>query len=54
MTKHWYLYLIIAVVAYLLSLVCEKLNILKSKPLRLFIVLFVTCFLCLVIYKLIV
>jgi hypothetical protein len=54
MAEHWYVYLTIAVVAYLLSLVCEKFNIIKSKPLRFFTVLFVAYFLCWIIYDLIV
>lgn len=54
MTEHWYVYLIVEVVAYLLSLVCEKSNILESKPLRFFTVLFVAYFLCWIIYDLIV
>lgn len=54
MTEYWYGYLIIAVVAYLLLLVCNKFNIIKSKPLRYFIVIFVASALCLVIYDLII
>lgn len=54
MSERWYVYLIIAVIAYLLSLVCEKFNIIKSKPLRFFTVLFVAYFLCWIIYDLIV
>ena len=54
MNERWYVYLIIAVVAYLLSLVCEKFNIIKSKPLRYVIVIIVASALCWVIYDLIV
>lgn len=54
MTEHWYVYLIIVVVAYLLSLVCERFSIIKSKPIRFFTVFFVAYFLCWLIYDLIV
>lgn len=54
MTEYWYGYLIIAVVAYLLLLVCNKFNIIKSKPLRYFMVIFVTSALCWIIYDLII
>ncbi len=52
MLNNLYIYIIIGVVAYLLSLVCEKFNIIKSKPLRIFIVLLVASALCWVIYDL--
>ena len=50
MAEHWYVYLIIAMVAYLLLLMCDKFNIIKSKPLRYFIVIFVASILCWVAY----
>ncbi len=54
MLNNWFLYIIIGVVSYLLSLVCEKFKIIKSKPLRYFIVIFVASVLCWGIYDLIV
>lgn len=54
MINHWYVYLIIAVVAGLLLLVCDKYNIIKSKPLRYFIVIFISSIICWCIYDLIV
>lgn len=52
MFKHWYIYIIIAVVAELLLLVCDKFKIIKSKHLRIFIVIFVSSLICWVIYDL--
>ncbi len=54
MLKHWYVYIIIAVVAELLLLVCDKYKIIKSKPLRYFIVIFVSAFICFGAFDLIV
>ncbi len=54
MLKHWYLYIIIAVVAELLLLVCDKYKIIKSKTLRYFIVIFVSGFICFGVFDLIV
>lgn len=54
MVKHWYVYLIIAVVAWLLLVLCDKYNFIKSKPLRYFIVIFVSSIICWGIYDLIV
>lgn len=53
MIAHWYVYLTIAVVSVFLSWICDKFRIIKSKPLRNFIVIFVTVFLCWVIYDVI-
>lgn len=46
MAEHWYVYLIMAVVAELLLLVCDKFNIIKSKPLRIFVVILVASLAC--------
>lgn len=54
MLKHWYVYIIIAVVAEILLLVCDKYKIIKSKPLRYFIVIFVSAFICFGAFDLIV
>ncbi len=54
MLNNWNIYITFGVVAYLLSLVCEKFNIIKSKPLRIFTVIFVASALCWVIYNLVV
>lgn len=50
MLKHWYVYIIIAVVAELLMLVCDRFKIIKSKSLRTFIVVFVASLLCWCVY----
>ena len=44
--KHWYVYVIIAIVAELLYSVCGKYKIIKSKPLRTFIVIFASSIIC--------
>ncbi len=41
MYKNWYVYILIAVVAWLLMLLCDKFKIIKSKPLRIFVVIFI-------------
>lgn len=46
MLNHWYVYIIIAVVAGLLLMVCDKFRVIKSKPLRFFIVIFVSSAIC--------
>ncbi len=53
MIAHWYVYLTIAVVSVFLSWICDKFRIIKSKPLRNFIVIFVTVFICWIIYDVI-
>lgn len=53
MLKHWYVYIVIAIVAELLLWVCDRYRIIKSKPLRYFIVIFVSCLICFTIYDLI-
>ncbi len=50
MLKHWYVYLVIAAIAELLLLVCNKYEIIKSKTLRTFIVIAVSTFISWCIY----
>ena len=52
MREHWYVYLIIAVVAAILLWVFDKFGIIKSKPLRYFIVIFIASIVCWVVYDL--
>lgn len=52
MREHWYVYLIIAVVATLLLWVFDKFGIIKSKPLRYFIVILIASIVCWVVYDL--
>lgn len=53
MLKHWYVYIVIAIVAELLLWVCDRYRIIKPKPLRYFIIIFVSCLICFAIYDLI-
>lgn len=53
MREHWYVYIAIAGVVAVLNLVCDKFQIIKSKPLRVFIVAFVSAIICWVIFDLI-
>lgn len=50
MTSHWYVYIIIGTVAAFFLWVCDKFRIIKSKPLRYFIVIFVSSIVCWMIY----
>lgn len=52
MAEHWYVYIIIAAVSYLLYWVCDKLNIIKSKPLRVIVVILVASIIIWFIYDL--
>lgn len=52
MREHWYVYLIIAVVAALLLWVFDKFGIIKSKPLRYFIVILIASIVCWIVYDL--
>lgn len=52
MDEHWYVYIIIAAVSYLLYWVCDKLNIIKSKPLRVIVVILVASIIIWFIYDL--
>ena len=54
MYKNWYVYILIAVVAWLLMLLCDKFKIIKSKPLRIFVVIFIASIICWGCYDLIV
>lgn len=40
MIAHWYVYVTIAVICVLLSLICDKFNIIKSKGLRTVLIIF--------------
>lgn len=42
MIAHWYVYVTIAVIGVILSLICDKLNIIKSKGLRTVLIIFVS------------
>lgn len=53
MREHWYVYLIIAVVAALLLWGFDKFGIIKSKPLRYFIVILIASIVCWVVYDLV-
>ncbi len=53
MIAHWYVYLTIAIVSAFLQWICDKFKIIKSKPLRFFVVIFVSVFICWVIYDII-
>lgn len=53
MIAHWYVYLTLAIVSAFLLWICDKFQIIKSKPLRYFIVIFVSVLLCWGIYDLI-
>lgn len=50
MFERWYIYIVIAVVSAILYWICDKLQILKSKPLRVFVVILVASLLCWLIY----
>lgn len=52
MVEHWIVYIIIAAVAVFLYWVCDKLQILKSKPLRVFAVILISSVICWVVYDL--
>lgn len=52
MAEHWYIYIIIAAVSYLLYLACDKLHIIKSKPLRVIMVIFIASIITWFIYDL--
>lgn len=52
MREHWYVYLIIAVVAALLLWIFDKFGIIKSKPLRYFIVILIASIVCWGVYDL--
>lgn len=53
MIAHWYVYLTIAIVSAVLAWVCDKYEIIKLQPLRFFLVIFVSVFICWGIYDII-
>lgn len=53
MIAHWYVYLTIAIISAFLFWICDKFQIIKSKPLRNFIVMFISVFICWGIYDII-
>lgn len=53
MIAHWYVYLTLAIVSAFLQWICDKFQIIKSKLLRFFFVIFVSVFICWVIYDII-
>lgn len=52
MSGHWYIYIMIAAVAFLLYWVCDKLHIIKSKTLRIFVVILISSVISWVVYDL--
>ena len=54
MAEKWIVYLMIAAVATLLYLVCDKLQILKSRPLRIFVVLLISSVICWIVCDLLI
>lgn len=54
MIKHWYVYIIIAIVAEIMLLICDRYKIIKSKTLRYFTVIFVASIICWIVYDLII
>ena len=53
MIAHWYVYLTIAIVTVVLQWICDRFQIIKSKPLRTLIVIFVSVFICWIVYDII-
>lgn len=54
MSERWCVYIVMAAVAAVLYFVCDKLRILKSRPLRVLIVIFVSSVLCWGVFDLII
>jgi len=52
MSEHWYIYITIAAVAYLLSWIFNKIKIIKSKTLRILTALLISTLLCYLTYDL--
>lgn len=52
MIAHWYVYVTMGVMAFLLSLILDKFQLIKSKPLRNFIVIMVSVIIAWVIFDL--
>ena len=53
MISHWYVYLSIGLIAVFLSWICDKFQIIKSKPLRIFLVIIVSSLIAWLIFDLI-
>lgn len=53
MIAHWYVYVTIAVICVLLSLICDKFKILKSKGLRTVLIIFASSIIAWVIFDVI-
>lgn len=53
MIAHWYVYLSIGLIAVILSWICDKFQIIKSKPLRIFIAILVSAMIAWLIFDLI-
>lgn len=53
MIAHWYVYLTIAIISAFMSWICDKFEIIKSKPLRYFVVIFITVIVCWLIFDII-
>lgn len=50
MMKHWYVYIIIAIVTEILALVADRYKIIKNKTLRWIVALFVASIACWLVY----
>ncbi len=53
MIAHWYVYVTIGLIALFLSWICDKFQIIKSKPLRNILIIFVSAIIGWVIFDLI-
>ena len=53
MIAHWYVYLTLAIVSAFLLWICDKFQIIKSKPLRIFIAILVSAMIAWLIFDLI-
>lgn len=53
MIAHWYVYATIGLIAVILCWICDKFQFIKSKPLRYFIIIFVSAIIGWVIFDLI-
>lgn len=54
MNDSWYFYIACGALTALLFWICDKFRIIKSKPLRIFVVLFVSIIICGLIYDLVI
>lgn len=53
MSTHWYVYIAIAAIAILLYGILDKFRLIKSKPLRVFVVLLVSSLICWLVYDIV-